>query len=210
VIPKPARTGPTDETAIRARRQGSTHDRSLDRQHRTGAHRDVEARSSAVLGPGSRNLAVDSPGTERGRTRGTPAASLLRHASTAWRWPGRPIIPRRYRPAGTCLACTSARPVAPHPWCRTILGPGARPGRGLDRRTIDRISCGQAPRPRLRDKLTELAVGVAAVDRAEPTPGGPTGGRAVIPPYECRRYWRRAPPGAGDNAEASLVGGTSE
>ena len=151
-----------------------------------------------------------STDTERGRTRGTPAASLLRHASTAWRWPGRPIIPRRYRPAGTCLACTSARPVAPHPWCRTILGPGARPGRGLDRRTIDRISCGQAPRPRLRDKLTELAVGVAAVDRAEPTPGGPTGGRAVIPPYECRRYWRRAPPGAGDNAEASLVGGTSE
>jgi len=69
VIPKPARTGPTDETAIRARRQGSTHDRSLDRQHRTGAHRDVAARSSAVLGPGSRGGGGCGPGTECQRTR---------------------------------------------------------------------------------------------------------------------------------------------
>jgi len=35
---------------------------------------------------------------------------------------------------------------------------------GMDRRTIDRIRRGQAPRPRLRDKLTELAVEIVAVD----------------------------------------------
>ena len=35
---------------------------------------------------------------------------------------------------------------------------------GMDRRTIDRIRRGQAPRPRLREKLTELAVEIAAVD----------------------------------------------
>jgi hypothetical protein len=47
-LPGAGRGGPA-RPADPTPRQGDTHDRSLDRQHRAGAHRDVAARSSAAL-----------------------------------------------------------------------------------------------------------------------------------------------------------------